>query len=184
MKQSNWLATLACILVPAAADAQDYVGVAGGPTRLNVDCIGADRCDRTDLGLKVYGGFGFTPAWAGEILYQRFGKARASGGAGLDLALKATALGAGIAYTHTLAPDWSLVGRAGLARVRAEESGTQGGQAVSAHQSSTQPYVGIALGWALDEHLKLSVGLDLSRLKYGGEWGSLRMLSAGVALSF
>lgn len=168
---------------PSGNAAHSYGLLSLGQGHLNADCSGLQACDRNATGGKAVFGYAFSNGFALEGGYTHFGKFRASDGA-LGLSAKPEALHLGGAYTAQLTPDWGLVGRLGVARVRTKlnaEVGTLGG---SDSESRTQPLVGLGVNYALTPSTRLELGVDATRAQYQGERQNVRLVSLGARMAF
>ena len=181
----RFAAMLLC--VSGSAFAQGYVGVAAGSARLNVDCTGTTSCSGSDTGMKLFGGYRFSPGFAAELVYADFGKAKATVGTGAGAvtgSIKSSLIGIGVAASSNFTADWSGVARVGVGRVKADVNGTGFGVSASTSDTSTQAYVGLGLGYAVSKTVSLDAGFDFSRSKFAGESGGLRLFSVGATFSF
>ena len=182
-KPFKQLAVIAALTLSSTAFAQGYVGAAFGATKFDVDCSGTTTCDDTDSGGKIYGGFKFTPNWGAEISYFHFGKAKAT--LGLDSSeLKASAFGAGVAFSGVLTPGWTGVARLGVARVKTEVSATVGGISASDSENKTKAYYGVGIGYMLMPNLSIDATADFTKWKFDTDTDNVRLLSFGVTYSF
>lgn len=187
--------SLAAIALATAAQAQTsrpsgspnaahtYGLVSLGQSRLNTDCTGLNACDRNALGGKAVFGYAFGNGLSLEGGYTNFGKFHASRGL-LGLNAKPDALHVGGAYSANLTPDWGVVGRLGVARVRTKlhaEAGTLSG---SDSESKTQPIVGVGVNYALNPSTRVELGVDTTRAHYLGERHNVRMVSLGARMAF
>jgi OmpA-OmpF porin, OOP family len=176
------------LMLSSGAFAQGYVGIGGGPTKANIDCSGTLTCDTTSTGFKLFGGYKFSPNWGAEVNYFDFGKAKftvSDGGSGIiPLDLKGTGFGAGVAFFGQFAPDWSGVARLGVASTKAKGSAVVSGVSGSVSESSTNPYFGLGVSYALSKAVTLDGAIDFSKLKFAGESANVRMLSIGVTFGF
>lgn len=179
------LLALATTLACGGALAQGYLGLTLGNTTQDVNCSGWSRCDDSDTGFKLYGGYKFAPNMSLEGGYTDFG----SVGLGNTLAsgsYSATALSVGGAFFLPLAPKLTGTARLGLAYVDADYgyAGPFGLFAASSSDSSVEPYLGLALSYALTPQLSLTGSLDWQRVKYPNGSGSARMLGLGLSYGF
>ena len=163
------------------------MGAGAGFSRLSDDCAGTTTCDRSDTGLKLFGGYKLVPNWALEVNYFDFGKARAtldteSGMASSDL--KATAFGAGVMLFAAAPANWTGLARFGVARVKADGSATLGAVSLSDSQTSTQGYLGLGLGYAFSKNLSIDGAIDYTRAKLGGSGVDLSLVSIGLTYGF
>ena len=195
------------LLVGSGAQAQGYVGAAAGWTKVSADCSGTTRCDTTDTGGKLYGGFKFPNQFAAEAVYFDWGKATAEGSLIPDvedfstrkvalngpstlgtLDLRTTGVGVGMAYFMPFATNWTGVVRLGVAQNKGKLTGSLGGDSETVSTRSTQPYVGLGIGYNLNSNLTITGEADFSRVKYGvdGETQTdrLQLYTLGVRFAF
>jgi OmpA-OmpF porin, OOP family len=175
----------AALLTHPVAMAQTYVGITGGPTRANIDCEGATSCDKTGFGLKVYGGYKFTPNLALEGSYADLGRAKVSGyspalGKDFFTAQRSTALSIGGAFFYEFVPNFTAIGRLGLASGKLKITTEQWGDS----DTKINPYVGVGVGYSLTPALSVNGTLDINRFKYRGDAQNVFMLGAGVSYGF
>ena len=174
---------LATSMVSGTAFAQAYVAAAVGSAKADIDCAGTVSCDNTGTGLKVIGGYKFTPNLAGELSYFDFGKARASVNmppvANLELTAKAFALG--VAFSGNFNDAVYGVARLGVASVKSEVTVVGAG---SDSETKAQPYFGLGLGYRFSKALSVELGADFSKAEYSGEKADVRMISLGLNYAF
>ena len=177
------------LLFASGAWAQGYGGIGAGPSRINIDCGGADSCDKTGTGFKVYGGMTFASQFAVEGVYFDWGKARASAtdvelGTGA-LKVKGTGFGIGVAYFPALASNWTGALRLGVARNKGKTTADLGGLSASDSFSGTYAYYGLGVGYKLTPNLAVTGEVDFSRLKYTDEdKADTQLLTVGVRYAF
>jgi OmpA-OmpF porin, OOP family len=110
MKNINNALALAVTLVALSAHAEGlYVGGNLGSSHYKGDDIGGLSTDRSDTGLKLYGGYGITPNVAVETGYARIGKFKSAAGD-----VKASGLFVDAVGILPLGNGFSALGRAGL----------------------------------------------------------------------
>lgn len=177
------IVSLAAALGAGTAFAQAYVGAGVSAARINVDCDGAERCDNTGTGGKLYGGWGFGNGLAAELGYISFGKATASDG-GVSGDVKVNGFTVAAAYRAPIAADWGLTGRLGIASLKTKVSASAGGLSGSDDERHTSPYLGIAADYALTPALKVELSADFSRAKYDGEKSAVRSIGLGLRYGF
>ena len=185
------LVTLAALALAVSAQAQSsnpnsahtYGLLSLGQGHLNADCTGVQICDRSAVGGKAMLGYSFGNGFAMEGGYTNFGKFRASQGT-VGLAAKPEALSLSGAYTAALTPQWGLVGRLGVARVRTKLNADVGTLSGSDSENSTQPLVGLGVNYALSPAMRLELGVDATRAQYQGERSNVRLVSLGARMAF
>lgn len=176
------------LALSASACAETYVGLALGPSDIDLDCRYASQCDGGDTGLKLYGGYVLpqspVPNLALELGYISFGEARASTAVSART-VEASALTFGGALRLKLAPAFNVVGRLGLAYVDASASGTLGPFLVSSSSDSAlKLHYGLGLEYAINKQFKVVGSADFTDYDTGAESGSARLLGVGVQYGF
>ncbi len=101
-----------------AASAQVYVGVASGQSEyVDVDCDGAQSCQKNGVGYKVYGGYHINPEVALEAAYVSFGRTKGvvpESGYLVNIEGRSRGVLLDGVYRHAMGPRVSLVGDWGL----------------------------------------------------------------------
>jgi len=194
MKRTALSIAAMALMLSSAAFAQGYVGVAGGPSKIDVDCAGTTTCDTTSTGWKLFGGYKFTPNWAAEVGYFDFGKAKFTGSdvttGNVTADVKGSGLGVGVALSGEFAPSWTGVARLGVASVKAKVSATAtGGTLVPAgtssdSETSTNAYFGVGIGYLISKNMSIDGAIDFSRGKWQGEKADVRLVSIGLTVGF
>jgi len=185
-KQAIVLAALigaASAQVQAQATEPLYVTVAGGVSKLNLDCAGTTSCDASDTGLKLVGGYQFGNGLSVELGYLSFGKFRAADGQ-LGITVKPTAITLGGAFALPLGTDWGFNFRLGLAQVKTKVSAVSGTLTGNANESKAKTYVGAGITYAVSKTVKLEFGADATEAQFAGEKGTLRQFSLGATFAF
>ena len=178
---------LALVAASAAASAQGYGSISIGTSRLEADCAGATTCDKSGNALKLLGGYKFAPNLAWEVGYFDYGKARAAD-SGVSGEIKTNAFGGGVAYHQDLSNDWNFVASLGLAQVKTKVSGTVRGVSASDSDNSTQPYLGLGVGYKLNKTMSVDGAWDFTRSQYdknGATFkGNVNAFSLGLSFGF
>lgn len=184
---------LAALILAVSAHAQSSNSNSGQPHgygllslgqgHLGVDCTGVQTCDRNATGGKAMLGYSFGDGLALEGGYTDFGRFRASQDA-FGVSVKPEALSLSGVYTAALSPDWGLVGRVGVARVRTKVAAEAGALNSSDHDSTTRPIAGLAVNYALTPLARVELGLDATRAQYQGQHSTVRMMSLGARMAF
>lgn len=196
------------LLVGSGAQAQGYVGAAAGWTKLSADCSEYAQCDKTGTGGKLYGGFKFANQLAVEATYFDWGKATgevatasADGVSGRKVALavsnvatrrdelRTTGFGVGVAYFMPFATDWTGAARLGVAQNKGKATQSVAAVTESESKRSTQPYIGLGIGYNVSSNMTITGEVDFSRVKYpsgGGEFQTdrLQMYTLGLRFAF
>lgn len=185
------LGGLALLAVPAHAQtaADLRIALGAGASHGKTDCIAAFACDHGDSYFK--GTLAWRAWYALELQLTGFGGATFKGGdttergTGFGGDFKASGVGLLAAWRWTLAPRWSLEGRAGVARVRTAFSyAAPFDMNGSRSKRTTQPTAGLSVGYAFDPAWRVSVGLDATRFEAYRSHGSLRLFGAAVEYTF
>ncbi len=181
------LAAVAALLASQGVFAQGYLGMAAGRAKINDDCAGTTTCDLSDVGMKVFGGYRLNPVWAAELNYFRFGKAEATldTGAGIvSVTIKGTAVGVGFVGSGAVTPNLTGLMRFGVARVKADVSGSFGNLSASESDNSTQAYIGVGVSYLLTKNWSLDGAVDFTRARWQGEETDVNLISLGLSYSF
>lgn len=177
MKKILFAAVLTAVC--GAASAQGYAGALIGMAKFNVDCAGAS-CDDSDTGYKVYGGYEVAPNIAIEVGYTDFGKARLSAGV-LNESIEAQAFSVVGAFRMALSPEWTGVGRLGLASVKGKRNTNFG---LSESDSSIKLYAGVGVEYALGADFKLTGAFDFTAADIGDDSGGVYIFGLGAQMGF
>ena len=157
------LATLAS--TTAFADPQGYVTVGVGASKVDIDCAGTSSCDDTGTAAKIVGGWEFAKDFSAEVSYNYLGQMKAGFtndpivGTG-DIKIKASYIGLGVAWRPEFGSNFGGLVRVGAAFVnaKADVSSSLGGGSES--HSSTHPYIGLGLTYAIDKNFGLELTWD------------------------
>ena len=163
MKKTSYLrfaVALACSMVGVSSFAQPYVGVSVGPSKIHTDCGGL-KCDLSDTAVKIMGGYMLSPNWAVEASYGKLGKATANDGS-FRATVEVTGLGLGAAYHLPFSDQFSGVIRLGISANNAEIKSNEG---FSNKESSTKPYFGVGVNYAVTKQLSIGAGYDRTSAK-------------------
>ena len=177
-KISLSLAAATLALAASAASAQVYVGGAIGQSHYNLDC-GGGSCDRTPTGFKLFGGYKLNEFIGIEGTYADYGDAKHSE-PGYSERLTGTSFGIGAAGFYDFHPQWTAVGRIGLASNRLKFRDSDG---FSSRESKIKPYLGLGVGFRVTPKTTIEAGADFTRFP-GLSSVSGRMLHLGVRQSF
>ncbi|CAH0356202.1 outer membrane beta-barrel protein [Aquabacterium sp. CECT 9606] len=172
-------------LAVGGASAQAYVGGAIGVTNANIACAGTTKCDKTDTGFKLYGGYTVTEGFAVEAGYLDLGQNTASVGV-VNLDFKTQAVFLAGAARGEFTPELGGTLRLGVAGVKT--SGRAGaasiGTVVSDSDTKYKAYVGLALDYAFTKNVKGVVAADFTTAEVADEAMAVRMFSIGAQYSF
>lgn len=170
---------LMAMFAVSASHAEPYVVASLGSSKVDLNCAGTTACDTRSTGLKLLGGYKFTPNFAIEGGYLDFGKADFVFG-GVGFTFKAAGLGVGAAFHHDLSPDWNLVARLGVASMKAEASAL----GVSVEDTSTQAYGGLGIGYRITPKMSLDASYDFSKVDFRESKSNTNMLGIGLTVAF
>jgi hypothetical protein len=171
---------------PARAD-EISVSIGAGADRGRTDCVAAYPCDHGDSFGKLGAAYRFDSGL--ELRGLAFDAGRFQGGDATPLGtpfggrFKVAGFGFAAGYRWAFARGWSLLGQAGVASVRtrfdyaAPFPGEVG-------QTTTQPLVGVSLGYEVSGNWRLSLDYDQTRFKVYTTHGPLRLLGASVHYVF
>lgn len=162
---------IAVSLLACASYASPYVSISAGSSTVDA-CEGAANCDDGSSGFKLLGGYKLNPNVAVEGGYFDFGKASAPGAT-----LKANGFGVGGAFHYDVNSDFGVVGRLGVANMKADSS-------VLSSQSSTQLYGGLGLGYKVAPAWSVDAAYDFSKVKFDDEKFNVHLFSVGVTFAF
>jgi OOP family OmpA-OmpF porin len=162
---------IAVSLLAGVSAASPYVSASAGSSTVDA-CDGVPNCDDGSAGFKILGGFKFNPNMAIEGGYFDFGKASAGGAT-----LKANGFGVGGAFHLDLNSDFNLVGRLGVANMKADAS-------ASSSETSTQLYGGVGLGYKVAPNWSVDAAFDFSKIKFADEKFNVQMFSVGLTFGF
>ena len=182
------LATLA--FTGATASAADFsIGIAAGPDRGRVDCVASFPCDRSSAFAKLFAGYRFGDALDAQVVYFDGGSFKGGDTTPLGTAFggkfKVSGLGVTAGYRWGFAPAWSLNARAGLASVRTRfEYAAPFGSIGSASQTTTQPLLGVGIGYAVTSSVRVGLDYDVTQFRVHTTRGPLQMLGVAAQFSF
>lgn len=184
MKKFAAILATAASLFSGASMAQGYVSIAGGTSRVNLDCSGLSNCDKTGTAIKLVGGYSFGNGLSAEIGYLDFGKAKVASG-GVTAEAKAAGPTLGLAYTAPIGTDFAAVLRAGVAGIKTKLTGSVAGLgSASDSETNAAAYVGVGLNYAISKAVKVELGFDASRVEFDGEKGNVRAVTVGLRFDF
>lgn len=182
------LVAVVCAVASVAAQAGDFsVGAGAGVDRGKTDCVAGYACDHGSAYAKVFAGYQLPANFELQAVYFDAGHFDGGDTSPLGTAFggrfKVSGLGVAAGYRWAFAPGWSLKGQLGVASVR-----TRFDYAVpfsgDASMTTTQPLVGLSVGYEIAPSWRLSLDLDETRFKVHTTRGSLRMLGVAAQFSF
>jgi Outer membrane protein beta-barrel domain len=182
-----WL-TAACAAIGLPAQAQQFsIGLGAGLDRGKVDCVAGYACDHGSAHAKLFAGYRFADGI--ELQALLFDAGHFDGGDTSPLGtpfggrFKVGGVGVAAGYRWSFAPSWSLKGQLGIASMRTEFDDAAP-LAGDAKQTTTQPLLGLSVGYAIAPNWQVSLDYDETRFKVYTTRGSLRMLGVAAAYAF
>ena len=176
-----------------AQERKGYVGGSFGFARANIDCGDAPTCDRDGSIASAYGGYRFTPWFAGELRYLHASPATLAGG-GISAEFKTDGFGlvAALSAPVGASADWMATTRFGVMYNKSVVDVSANGLSGSVSDRNAQPYLGIEFGYKFNQALTGTFGWEFTRGKLNVSQGSISLsetanvnaLSAGVRFEF
>ena len=174
MKRMARTLVAAAALIAASVQAEGlYVGGSFGPSHIKGDDVGGLAItDHSATGIKLYGGYSFTPNIAVEGGYVDFGKFGNSAGH-----LKANGVFVDAVGTWPIVDKFSLLGRVGLihAKLDGSDIGSDRGTSVK---------VGAGVQYDIDQNFAIRGEAEHYRLDALGSKPSTNLYSIGVNYKF
>ena len=159
-----------------------------GQSKASVDCAGTISCDDKGVFFRAIIGYEFTPDVSLELSAARLGRIKAAAlvppFGRVDINASLRSIGLGVAGQLPLNDQWSLTGRLGVASNKTSVSGNVGGSTGGDSETSTQPYLGLAVNYAIDKRTQLSATVDRNRIEYSGEKSSVTTLGVAARWRF
>jgi OOP family OmpA-OmpF porin len=182
MKHFLRMAAAAVVAAGAmSAQAADfYAGGSAGASRWKIDDDPTFSIDKSDVGVKLFGGLQLHENFAVELGWAALGKAKFSG-AGISGDVKGRGIFLDAVGMLPLSPQFHLLGRIGAF------NGTAKGTVVgvgSTDDSGTDVKWGLGVGYALNKQTALRVEWERYRFDVFGDKGDVDLLSVGVAFKF
>jgi OOP family OmpA-OmpF porin len=180
----------ACVLATlgfsGSAFAQSYLGASAGQSKWNLDCRGGTSCSNAAAGLKLFGGYDYSPnvSFEGSYFYLNnvginFPDFNAEiNGRGLDLAVLVKAQ-----------PYRDFIGFAklGASYAKGEVEAFSGNLKASDRNYSTQPLFGLGVMYQIDSKMSLRAEFERRKMRLSTIPDSAvttNMLSIGVQSQF
>ncbi|MET0322382.1 MAG: outer membrane beta-barrel protein, partial [Duganella sp.] len=155
MKNTILFAMLAALAGSAAAQSQGaYVGgnVGRAEQKASVDDFGSEK--DTDTGFKLYGGYNFTQSFGLEAGYADLGKLERSA-FGDSISLEPTSVYFAATGTLPLDAQFSLFGKAGVARTEVKGSESFDGIRTSGKESRNSGYFAVGAAYAVNNNFSV-----------------------------
>lgn len=172
----------------ASALGQGFVGLAGGQSRLDIDCAGAMNCDRKDTAGKIFGGYMFMPNLGVEVDYHTKGTASRTA---VDPLLGAVTTewktrGFGL-YGLAVAPfdRWSVFGKLGVVSTKVERStfSLVGGSAGDSERKARFGW-GVGAGYEFTRNIGARIEFERARVRLHGDSFDADMWTIGALYRF
>jgi hypothetical protein len=176
------------LLVGAAAQADETsIGIGTGADRGKTDCVAAYACNHSDVVGKLTASYGFANGF--ELQALAFDAGRFQGGDTTPLGtpfggrFKVSGVGVTAGFRWRFAPQWSLLGQAGLARVRTrfDYAAPFSGEV---SETVTRPLIGASVAYDIAPHWRLSLDVNATRFKVYTTNGSLQLFGASAHYVF
>lgn len=179
-----FLALIATVVAAPAFAADSYVSAAFGRAKQQMEVDG-NRMSQRDDGFKAAAGFHFAPGAGMELGYASFGELRLSG-PGMAAWAKPKSLYAAVVGEAPLTPQFSILGKLGLARTETKVGATFNGVTDYADEKDTSPVIGIGAAYALTNAVKLVAEYENFGKVAKSDGSTLKadMFSVGLRLSF
>ena len=185
---SRCMCAVSLLLASLTARAGDFsIGLGVGADQGKTDCVAGYSCEHGSTHAKLFLGYRVTNGIEAQAVLFDGGKFDGGDTSPLGTAFggrfKVDGIGVAAGYRWSFMPGWSLKGQLGLARVRtrfdyaAPFSG-------DVSESTTQPLIGMSVGYDLTPNWRLSVDYDATRFKVHTTRGSLQMLGASAQYTF
>lgn len=182
---------LAASLVCGAAMAQTatpwYVGASVGQSNYKVDC--GDLCDDSDIGLKAFGGYMFTPNFGVEVQYVNLGKLKLDPIFVPDLGtvsgeIKSSGFGASLIAQYPI-EQFAVFGKLGFTYMDTKISGSVSGLGSgSESDKSTNFSWGLGAAYNFNPQLGVRVEWERFRAEFEGEKEDVDLYSIGIVYRF
>lgn len=153
MKNKILLAALLVSSSCALADPGAYVGVNAGSTEHHIDFMDESGSD-TSTGVKLYGGYQFTPAIGLELGYVRFGEIEESDPE-FSISYKPTAMYAALTGTMAISPAFNLIGKLGVSRSNSKLEAAYLDMSGEAESKVTSAMFGIGVQYKFSETMSV-----------------------------
>ncbi len=179
--------TVMALAIGSTASAQGYVGASVGQSRVSVDCTGTLTCDKEDVGVKVFGGYMFTPNLGVELSYADLGKAAASAdffGSVVNIDIKGSAFAAYGVAAWPFNDSVRVFGKAGLASFKTKVEGGTGGVLASDSKTTTDFAWGLGGEYQFAKQFSVRLEWDRYRAKYADEKWDVDLWSIGARYNF
>lgn len=177
------LIATACAAPAFAADSYVSASVGHAKQKFNGDGLSISE---KDTGFKAAVGHNFMPGVGVELGYTSFGEARMSDGTVAAWA-KPKTLYAAVVGEVPLTPQFSVLGKAGVARTKTRVGAFVGSTAVADRVYENSPVVGIGAAYALTDRVKLVAEYEnYGKIIDEGSDGDLKadMVSVGLRMAF
>lgn len=149
-----------------------YIGGSAGGSHFKGGSVGGVATDRSDTGLKLFGGYQLTPNFALEGGYVDLGKFKSSAGQ-----LKAQGVYLDAVGTVPISGPWAAIGRVGVLNAKVDNS-------LVGSDRGTNAKVGAGIQYTIDRNLSVQGEWERYRLDGGGTRANTDLYSIGVKYTF
>jgi OOP family OmpA-OmpF porin len=175
-------------LVGSPAFAQAYAGASIGQSRVDLDCTGADSCDKTGTAFKLFGGYMFTPNLGVEGAYYNQGKATVSGTDAVLGNVTGEFKGDGFGlYGVAVAPfdQFSVFGKLGVVSSKIKVTATSSNLGTASDsESKTKIAWGIGGGYDFSRNLGARLEFERVRVEFMDEKTDVDLITVGLVYRF
>jgi OOP family OmpA-OmpF porin len=183
MKRLLSASILAASLASGAAFAQvgPYVGASVGQSNYSSDsCIGT--CDKTDIGMKLFGGYMFTPNLGAELDYGWYGTAKISA-FGVNAEAKADGFSGFLVGQYPI-DKFRLFGKLGFARLNTNITANAPGVRFDNNDASFEFAWGLGGTYMIDKNFGIRGEYESRKYTVEGSSDDLGFFSIGVQYHF
>lgn len=189
MKRLFTASILAASLASGAAFAQvgPYVGASVGQSNYSIDCVGT--CDKTDIGMKLFGGYMFTPMLGVEMDYGWYGTAKVNTQIGnTNVLAEGKSDGfSGFLIGQYPIENFRLFGKLGFARLNTSvDARSASGVPVNVdnNDASFEFAWGIGGTWMVNKQLGIRAEYEARKFQFESENNTLGFFSIGAQYHF
>jgi opacity protein-like surface antigen len=183
MKRLFTASILAAAFASGAAFAQvgPYVGASIGQSNYSSDsCVG--NCDKTDIAMKLFGGYMFTPYLGAELDYGWYGKAKIGVG---SVNAEAEADGfSGFLVAQYPVDNFRVFGKLGFARLNTTITANAPGVRFDNNDASFEFAWGVGGSYMFNKQLGVRAEYEARKYKVEGTSDTLGLFSIGVQYNF
>jgi OOP family OmpA-OmpF porin len=186
--KKNYIAAfvLAALGFSGSAMAQSYLGGSAGQSKWNLDCRGGDSCSNAAAGVKIFGGYDYSPNISFEGAYFYLNQV------GIDYpGIKAEINGRGMDFAVLVKTqpyrDFTGFAKLGASFAKGEIELLAGPYKASDRNYSTQPLFGLGVMYQIDSKISLRAEYERRKLRMStipDLSATTNMLSIGIQSQF